>query len=414
MKRRLSLIIVVLLVLSFSTNVSAVSNLIRINVDGKTLTFDVNPIIQNDRTLVPFRAIFESLGSKDIEWNQNKNEVSGSLDTTKITLTIDSKIAIINDRIVNLDTPPIIKEGRTLVPLRFVSEALGAHVEWNSLSRTINVKSESYINKVINMSLGISLKMYMDVNELIKIMGNPDRIDESGRYYKWYIYNSDIENYIQIGIYDNIIVAFATNSSKWSINDSIYVRQSKTNISKKYAINPTNINQDVSLVNVNDNYLHAFWDTINDNILSSILLEDKYSYNDYKYSDKTYVDFAREMFDLTNVLRLRNGLNILKWSDNLADMAEYHSSDMAKNNYFSHESKNGDTVADRAERFIGTKYGVGENIAGGYFTPMHALEGLYNSKGHRQNILYDYNYLGIGVKNGEMIYYTQSFQKIYR
>ena len=65
-------------------------------------------------------------------------------------------------------------------------------------------------------------------------------------------------------------------------------------------------------------------------------------------------------------------------------MALYHSNDMAANDYFSHVSLNGDEVCDRAVRYVGTKYGVGENIARGTLNALTAMNGLYNSTGHRK------------------------------
>ncbi len=111
-------------------------------LDGHTLSFDVPPTIENGRTLVPLRTIFEALGTQ-IYWDAPTQTVMARKESanTAISLTIGNKYAYVNNNLVQLDVPAKIIKSRTMVPLRFVSEALGAKVDWNGVTQTITITS---------------------------------------------------------------------------------------------------------------------------------------------------------------------------------------------------------------------------------------------------------------------------------
>lgn len=112
---------------------------IRVYLNGRKLDFDVPPILINGRTLVPMRLIFESLGAR-VGWDKGENKVTGTLGDTVIKLYIGNKIATIGTKEINLDVPPMLINGRALVPLRFISESFGADVNWDNNSRTISIE----------------------------------------------------------------------------------------------------------------------------------------------------------------------------------------------------------------------------------------------------------------------------------
>ncbi|MFU2158929.1 stalk domain-containing protein, partial [Caldisericum sp. AR60] len=116
-------------------------------IDGKSTTLDQAPVIVNGRTLVPIRFISEAFGST-VEWNGSTREVTIKLLNNTIVLKIDSPTATVNGYTVYLDAPAtIIKQtGRTVVPLRFVSDSLGADVTWNATDKSVTVKfSEDWV-----------------------------------------------------------------------------------------------------------------------------------------------------------------------------------------------------------------------------------------------------------------------------
>ncbi len=108
-------------------------------LDGQRIDFDVQPVIENGRTLVPLRAIFEALGA-NVQWEGSTQTVTATKNGTEIKLIIGGQ-AFKNGQTVNLDVPAKIVSGRTMVPLRFVSEALGARVNWNGATQTIAISS---------------------------------------------------------------------------------------------------------------------------------------------------------------------------------------------------------------------------------------------------------------------------------
>ncbi len=113
---------------------------IRVVVNGEELVFDVDPVIENDRTLVPLRAIFEALGA-DVSWDEASRTANAVKGEVEIAITIDSADMMKNGKAVLLDAPARLIGGRTLVPVRAVSEGLGAKVDWKEDSRTVQINT---------------------------------------------------------------------------------------------------------------------------------------------------------------------------------------------------------------------------------------------------------------------------------
>jgi len=111
---------------------------IKVILNEKNLTFQTAPFIENGRTLVPLRVIFEALNSK-VTWDANTNTVFAAKDNRIIELQIGNSNAVVDGAKIVLETPPQLIKGSTFVPLRFVSESLGASVEWDSDSNTVKI-----------------------------------------------------------------------------------------------------------------------------------------------------------------------------------------------------------------------------------------------------------------------------------
>ncbi len=102
-----------------------------VTLDGNKMTFDVPPVIENGRILVPMAAIFRSMGAT-VEWNESTRTVTAVRGTTKVILPINSYTPTVNGTVWKLDVPAKIVGNRTLAPLRFVGEALGGTVNWDA------------------------------------------------------------------------------------------------------------------------------------------------------------------------------------------------------------------------------------------------------------------------------------------
>jgi serine protease Do len=114
---------------------------IKILIDGKLQTYDQSPIQESGSVMVPMRGIFESLGAT-LEWDTKTQTVSAYKGNTIIVITIGNNSAYINGSPVKLAIKAQSINGRTLVPLRFVSEALGGEVIWDGTNRTVLISTK--------------------------------------------------------------------------------------------------------------------------------------------------------------------------------------------------------------------------------------------------------------------------------
>lgn len=138
MKKTISFLLVLVLLTSlFAAPVFAYRE-ISVYVNGRKLEFDVPPQIINNRTMVPMRAIFEALGA-NVYWLSESRSISATKLDSKIFMKIDNPVIIANGETVVLDVAPTIVDDRTLVPVRAVSESLNAEVSWDAATRTVYV-----------------------------------------------------------------------------------------------------------------------------------------------------------------------------------------------------------------------------------------------------------------------------------
>lgn len=119
---------------------------ITVKLDGLNINFDVAPVIENDRTLVPLRAIFEALGAS-VYWDGEEQTVISAKDNRTCTFQIGNANMFVttatgagSDTVIkSLDVPAKIKDDRTLIPLRAVSEAYECSVAWDEATRTVTI-----------------------------------------------------------------------------------------------------------------------------------------------------------------------------------------------------------------------------------------------------------------------------------
>jgi len=128
---------------------------IRVFVNGAALRFDVAPTVVGGRTLVPLRAIFEALGA-EVTWNQETQSATASWDGGTLELPVGKAVARLGGQERSLDVPAQLIGGRTMVPLRFIGEALGAQVGWYGQSSVIT------INKALKALLPATVTRVVD------------------------------------------------------------------------------------------------------------------------------------------------------------------------------------------------------------------------------------------------------------
>jgi len=114
---------------------------IKVVIDGEKQKFDQPPVIIDGRTLVPMRAIFEALGAQ-VSWNDVTKTASGVRGTDKVSITIGSKELYKNNEKKVLDVPAQLVNSRTLVPARAIAEAFGAGVSWDADTKTVIITTK--------------------------------------------------------------------------------------------------------------------------------------------------------------------------------------------------------------------------------------------------------------------------------
>lgn len=144
MRKFISIILTLLLV--FNTLITAFgASDIMLKIDNNTMTvgenevqLDTAPVIINGRTLIPVRGMSEAMGA-DVDWDNTDKTVTITKENVAIKLTIDSTTAYLNNEEKTLDTAPVILNGRTMLPARFIAESFGYDVTWDNDNKTILV-----------------------------------------------------------------------------------------------------------------------------------------------------------------------------------------------------------------------------------------------------------------------------------
>jgi len=111
---------------------------IKVVLNGNSVLFDVVPVINNGSVMVPMRKIFSELGAS-VSWDNNKQTITSVKDGSTVQMQIGTKLVRINDKVQTLVQAPMLVDGRTLVPLRAVAEAMNCNVEWNEGTKTVTI-----------------------------------------------------------------------------------------------------------------------------------------------------------------------------------------------------------------------------------------------------------------------------------
>ena len=125
---------------------------VTVELDGKKIEFDQDPVIIRGRTLVPVRAVVEAMNGK-VEWDDTTKTATLMLNNTVIKLTAGSNVAYLNGNAQMLDVAPQIMNSRTILPIRFVAENFGYNVNWNAEHKIVEIVPKSDSSAQINFEL---------------------------------------------------------------------------------------------------------------------------------------------------------------------------------------------------------------------------------------------------------------------
>ena len=137
-------VLVLAVVMVMTSQCVFAQNDITVTFKGVAIEFDVQPQIIEGRTLVPMRKIFEALGA-NVNWVQEAQLVIATYGTSILSMEIGKNTFTVTDvmsgetRVIELDVPARIIDGRTLVPVRAISESAGRKVDWINETRTVTI-----------------------------------------------------------------------------------------------------------------------------------------------------------------------------------------------------------------------------------------------------------------------------------
>ncbi len=362
----------------------------------------------------------------------------------------------------------LIYEGTTYVPIRFIGESLGKEVGWDGNSYTVWVgekpaqlqsqsstvtgseKDKTQQSAEHKYSL-YGVKLGDSSSQVLAVLGEPQRKDPSHIGVTWWIYKTNLERYIQVGIQNDRVVTLYSNGSGWNF-DGIGMGMTPQTIQAKWGapLSSIQVTDDVSIRGnaFNEHVLYKkgeqmvmlYLDLYQQNQVRGIRISAPdlfvktipagYSYQYYESAElslpsltedqlrQVETAYEKQVWDLTNVIRNRAGLPLLEYNDQVAQIARSHSLDMYQNQFFDHRSP---TTGEPGDRLRNSSLPLGsfsENIAAGYLDGIDAMEGWMNSKGHRDNILNHFaDQMGVGIvlKENQMFrnYFTQNFYAEY-
>ncbi|MFX3622482.1 MAG: CAP domain-containing protein [Ectobacillus sp.] len=296
-------------------------------------------------------------------------------------------------------------------------------------------------NKIEQTSMtAISHLVGRDIESLLAQFGEPVRTEPSAYDYEWWIYNRNLEQYVQFGILNNKIVTIyvageAVDISPFRIGQNyadIYAQYpfsyeltlDNSNGSYEFELSETEVNEQ-PLISLENGWAQLYFDKFTRRLTGIRYMDSETLLKQRPYEliytgkllepaplspeqmQRVEQANAKQVLDLTNIIRVRHELPLLKWDEKTAQVAYLHSKDMKESNYFSHESPKFGTLGDRLSRGNVPFRAAGENIAAHYNDGIAAVQGWLNSEGHRKNMLNaEFTGLGVGVYDK---YYTQNF-----
>ncbi len=147
--RKTILAITILFLFLFSFSVSAEEQ-VEVLLNGSKIEFaDQNPVIINGRTLVPLRGVLEAMGVT-VGWIDETQTATAEKDGIKVTLTIDDPTLYKNGEAITLDVPAQLINSRTMVPARAVSESFGARVGWFESKSQVVISTDNLLNQALS------------------------------------------------------------------------------------------------------------------------------------------------------------------------------------------------------------------------------------------------------------------------
>lgn len=249
-------------------------NEIKVLLDGQELIFDVPPQLIDNRTMVPMRKIFEAMGA-NVDWNGDTQTVTATKDDITVIMQIDNKVIKVNGENITLDVPPQLVDSRTLVPARAVAESLNAKVDWDGTTSTVYITSPNkaleetykYPNPTIDFSKddGVMSQLHLDLRLMFEQSVFPESLYANAETLKDSIVNDPeeflayVDNELWGKSMTTVIIRYMTESDEeFVITSEEDIYKYLNNLSDKYSLHAYQ-NYEVDAVKLsNDKYLILF------------------------------------------------------------------------------------------------------------------------------------------------------------
>lgn len=286
----------------------------------------------------------------------------------------------------------------------------------------LSVPEEQFFS-IGNVELG-------DSREAVEEMyGTPERESTNEYGVKWSAYHENYQNFMKVA-YDeeDMVRGLYTNQNMLSSRSDISLGASQETVNEILGEPEETLQSGHHIYQINDESaydlyvlegVHAtiFYDVHQGDRVTAIQLIDEglESSKDGLFapgSEALAEGLEYQLFDLTNAARVKHDRPPLEWHEAVSVTARAHSTDMAENDYFSHQNQDGQSPFDRMAEDDISFSTAGENLAAGQPSSIFAHQGLMNSEGHRENILQSrFEELGVGVafNENDQPFYTEKF-----
>ncbi|MCL1805731.1 MAG: CAP-associated domain-containing protein [Clostridiales bacterium] len=374
---------------------------IRLYLDG-TEIFLTDPIQNRQgRTYLPLRSFCELLGA-EVVWRQDLNSVSVIRGRKEAVFGVNSGFYTVNGLVNHMADATLYLDdaiNRAYIPIRYGAETFGFVAEWvdeGEPGRVYVHSTAASSGEITDNEISIAGKMVwlgQTEDELTQSMGYPNRIDESAYGLQWFIYNRNYKEFIMVGVKNRRVAGFFCNCASMGLKDELGWGAGK---------------QDVEAAGFSKETMDFWYDPFAEDRLYAV-----FCMADYPGAAEQQAAFdlnqelllrayEMECFDVTNAFRLANAQPEVLYSTYAAKVALAYAKEMADGNFLDHFSPDGRNPMDRFEAQGIYAAVVLENLAGGYGDAMHAFRGWVESESHRQGMLEENQYLGVGA------YYKQA------
>jgi uncharacterized protein YkwD len=249
-------------------------------------------------------------------------------------------------------------------------------------------------------------------DEVIRKLGFPGRIAETEYNFTYYIYNNDYKKLLFVALLKNKVVGFYTDALDFEYQGFGYgatLNEINAALGENFSLS------EVLTKTISEYKVSILMDKLETGkavgiyVLSDRVKEDG-------HNEETLTQVEQMVYDLTNSIRVRNGLEPLSWSSSAGQAARKHSRYMAAEDFFSHIDPSHRGPGDRLNAEGISYKKCGENIIAGYGSAILSSHGWFVSKNHRKNLLNaNFRYLGVGfIYDEDSVYKTYITQNFYR